>query len=283
LLSLAGSDTVWHSKVRRDFEGGKIMLGKTVRYRIALGCSIPFLALPAAADPIATRFFTTVGITATPSDFSASSFLYRSQVDFDGGAGSYDWTFKPVPVATAISISGQGATLVAPTSFPDGTTSGAVSAASPGGAGQGFLFGYDGVASSVPGDSLLTFGIIGGRYALTFTGGGTETVAAGSDYFLSIIIYGDYSSPSSHTPILYSPEYTLITNFQYFAGGGRTGVELEMPRYIQEDATISFSLLGDVAPVPEPASFALLIMGFFSLGLIRLALNRKAESRASVM
>jgi hypothetical protein len=256
------------------------MLGN-VRYKLAIGGAILFSTMSASADPVATRFFTTVGISAVGSDFSASNFLYRSQVDFDGGAGPYDWTFTPVPVATGISISGQGATAVAPASFPDGTTSGAVTTASPGGTGQGFLFGYDGVASSVPGQSLWTFGIVGGRYALTFTGGGTESVAAGSDYFLSIIISGgDWSNPLSHTPVLYSPDYTLDLDFQYFGGGNRTEVQLEMPRYLQDNATISFSLLGDAAPVPEPASYALMAMGFLSLGLLRLAL--KSERAASV-
>jgi hypothetical protein len=125
-----------------------------------------------------------------------------------------------------------------------------------------------------------TFGIVGGRYALTFTGGGTESVAAGSDYFLSIIIGGDWSNPLSHTPVLYSPDYTLDLDFQYFGGGNRTEVQLEMPRYLQDNATISFSLLGDAAPVPEPASYALMAMGFLSLGLLRLAL--KSERAASV-
>lgn len=230
----------------------------------AAGLFVAAVSGSAWAAPIAIERFSYTYITPSGADFGGSSFLYTNTVNFDTGAGTVGGTLSFRPVAFNISLYGQGATTITPTSVPDHTPSTVISVVSPGGTGQGYGFDYLGLASTVPGASFITPGIVSGRNALTFSGGGFGSVDNGARFVSIASITGDFSSPLSHTGLSFSPGYVVNENFTF--AGGQTRVVIETDNYTGVDPNLSFSLLGDAVAVPEPASFAIVGMGL--LGLI---------------
>lgn len=229
----------------------------------AAGLFVAAVSGSAWAAPIAIERFSYTYITPSGVDFGGSSFLYTNTVNFDSGAGTVGGTLSFRPVAFNIVLYGQSATTITPTSLPDHTPSTPILVTSPGGSGQGYGFDYLGLASTVPGDSFITPGIVGGKYALTFAGGGTGTVGNGARFVSIASITGDYSSAASHTGLSFSPGYVLDENFTF--AGGQTRVVVETTNYTGVDPNLSFSLLGGGVAVPEPASFAIVGMGLLGL------------------
>ncbi len=215
------------------------------------------------AAPIAIERYSYTYITPSGFDFGGSSFVYTNTVNFDSGAGTLNGTLNFRPVAFNISIYGQGSTVVTPSSVPDHTPSAVITAISPGGPGQGYGFDYRGLASTVPADGFLTPGIVGGRYALNFAGGGTGTVANGARFVSIASITGDFSDPSMHTGLSFSPGYAVEENFTY--AGGQTRVVIETTNYTGVDPNLSFALLGRASAVPEPKSLFVLAVGLLGL------------------
>lgn len=218
-----------------------------------------------AADPIERYTYTYV--TPGSADFSASSFLYNNTVNFDTVAGSIVQTINFQSVAKSIVIYGQGGTVPSVTSLPDFTPSQDVTFTSPGGTGQGYGFDYTGVATATAGLSFLTYGVVNGHYALTFTGGGTNLVDNGGRFFSSVVIDGNWSDAASRTLASFDPGYSIDQNFIYDSVSNKTTFTIETTNYQANNPTISFSLLGALAPsVPEPATWAMMIVGFGAIG-----------------
>ena len=237
--------------------------GAVMRNSLVVALFVAVGAGPGWANPIPIERFSYTYITPSGADFSGSSFFYTNTVNFDTGAGILGGTLNFRPVAFNIVLYGQGATTITPTSVPDHTPLTAISMVSPGGPGQGYGFDYLGLASTVPGASFIMPGVVGGRNALTFSGGGTGTVANGARFVSIASITGDFSSPLLHTGLSFSPGYVLDENFTF--SGGQTRVVVETNDYIGVDPNLSFSLLGGAVAVPEPASFAIVSMTLLGL------------------
>ena len=223
----------------------------------------------AQTAPTSIERYTYTYVTPGGSDFSTSSFVYNNTINFDGTAGIISPTVNFQQVATNISLYGQGATTVSSTSVPDHTPLVVETITSPGGPGQGYGFDYNGVAASTPGLSFLTFGVLGGHYALTFSGGGTNLVDLGGRFFSSVVIDGDWSDPLSHTTATFAPGYSIDTDFVYDSISDKTTFTIETNDYQTDvNPSIAFSLIGgSTGAVPELSTWAMLLTGFGGLAL----------------
>jgi hypothetical protein len=239
-----------------------------LKYSGAALAALLALGSAAKADPVipgAIERYTYTYVTPSGGDFSGSTFVYNNTINFNTDAGERDETVNFKPVATAIHVYGQGGTTVSITSIPDGTLSEDEAFTSPGGAGQGYGFDYNGTASAVFGDSFLTPGTVGGLEALLFNGGGTNLLDDGGRFLSSVIIDGDWSDPASHTAATFASGYVVDQDFVYDPIGNRTIFTVETDDYILTsppdsgiNPAISFALLGGpVGEVPEPATLAL--------------------------
>jgi hypothetical protein len=230
----------------------------------------------AQSAPGSIERYTYTYVTPGAPDFSASSFVYNNTINFDGTAGSIFPTVNFQSVATGIDLYGQGSTTIDPTSAPDHTPFVVTTIDSPGGSGQGWGFDYNGVASATAGSSFLTFGVVSGHYALTFSGGGTNLVDAGGRFLSSVIIDGDWSDPASHTTATYSAGYFIDSDFVYDSGSNKTVFTIETDDYqTGTDPSISFALLGGTAgAVPEPSTWAMMSLGLAGIGFLGLRARR---------
>lgn len=239
-----------------------------LRYLLLIAALLPAPAFAQATPGPVVRTTTTTISPGANANFSDASYVYKNDFVFDTGAGDYSFTFNFQPGATAIYLTGTGGATVVPGSAPDGTPSVLATTTLTDTRGQGMSIGYDGGASG-----FLTPGVVGGRYALTFNGGGTNILNNGGTFTSIVRILGDWSATGSHSAAVYDSSYTILDDFTF--AGGYTTFSVANTDYQGANPGISFSLLGgQVTPVPEPASWAMMIVGF---GVIGAAMRRRRQ------
>lgn len=241
--------------------------------------SFALLLMPVAAQAqsviaITERDTTTTINPGAAADFSGASYNYLNVIHFNTVAGTDGATNLTIePGAQNVTFTGLGNTVVTPPTLPAGSTGGVITAVSPGGTGQGFVFSYSG------GDNgFLSSGVMSGRYDLTFNGGGTGIVDTGGTFLSTVQILGDYSATTAHTIATFSSDYTVLQNFVYSAG--YTYFTVRTTNFQTNSPAISFSLLGASA-VPEPATWAMMLVGFGMVGATMRYRRRKGAVRVS--
>jgi hypothetical protein len=231
------------------------------------------VAAPALAVPLQlTRDTLTVVDTGAAGTFAGAQFSYSNNIGFDTGTGTLNTNLLTVPASTGISIYGLGSSVATPSSTPDGTPSTPVSVTSDGSAGSGWGFSYAGAASSVAGNSFLTNTTFGTRYALDFSGGGTNFVDLGGRFTSTVKILGDFSAASAHTAVSFGAGYALLQDFVFDAINNLTLVQVETTQYDGTNPGIHFLLLGDElrAHVPEPSMPFLMALALLALASMRM-------------
>lgn len=242
---------------------------------VGLLAAVPLLAM-AQANPIVERYTYSYVDPGASGTFAGAAVGYNNSLRMaDGFTGDALYSLSALPLATNISFYAVNGATVTPTSSPDGTPVTPVQVTGNGGNGQGWGFDYHIVASPVAGQSFLQQDVVDGHQVLRFTGGGTGLIPTGARFYSSVVIQGDWSSPVSHSPVLYGAGYSLIQDFEY--DGFFTRFTIDTSSYNGTNPSIAFYLIG--APVPEPASGALLLSG---LGLVVLLSRRRQAAGATV-
>ena len=128
----------------------------------------------------------------------------------------------------------------------------------------------------------LTYGTLGTLPTLSFSGGGGQDgpISPPIDYYVYLFLPGDWQtegiSPGDYNNVSVASGFSAPT-FSYL-GGGITEVFTSNLSFTGGDADLAFTLVGSA--VPEPSTWAMLIVGFAGLGF---AGYRKAKSGRPVL
>ena len=199
-----------------------------------------------------------------PGNFAGAGYVYNNTLNLDSNSGTVGYGLTIAAGAQGINFYGGGGTTISPASAPDFTALVPVTVTSPGGSGQFWGFDYFGGTNG-----YLSLGVLGGRNALLFSGGGSAIVEAGGRFLSSVVIAGDWSSLANRTAAAFNSNFNVLDNFSF--DGTNTRFTVETSNYLLgQNPQISFALLG--GGVPEPASWAMLIAGF---GLVGAAARRR--------
>jgi hypothetical protein len=236
-----------------------------------------FFAVSAMAQSPITRNTTTTIQVGNPN-FSSANATYANVIGFDSVAGTYSVTVNPVAASVGTYFTGFGGSTVTPATAADGSTPVAITLTSPGGAGQGYSFGYTAAVSEIPGASFITHSVSGGVNVLSFSGGGTNLLSDGGLFTSTVVISGDWSGAASHSAATFASGYSVLANFVYDSVLNVTDFAVSTSNYQDVNPGIAFDLYGSVVAVPEPSEWAMMAAGLAVLGM---ALRRRRAAHAN--
>lgn len=131
--------------------------------------------------------------------------------------------------------------------------------------------------------------VIGGRQVLHFRGGGSGLVDAGGKFTDTIYIQGNWADNAAvqngHQLNGFDPSFTVGKNFVYNPTIGYTILTLSNPNMQVASPNIDFYLFGDtasaVSAVPEPSTWAMMVLGFAGIGFMAYRRKNKADLAAA--
>lgn len=116
----------------------------------------------------------------------------------------------------------------------------------------------------------VTLGTLGSLPTLTFTAYDSEDIS-GIGYFVFAYLPGNWTtpgtSPGDYTNVSEGPGFTTPT-FTYNSSTGITTVETFTADYMGSGSNLSFTLIGSASAVPEPSTWAMMLLGFAGLGFL---------------
>jgi hypothetical protein len=147
--------------------------------------------------------------------------------------------------------------------------------------GGSFQFGYQTPNGPDFATSWTKSGVANGHKVLTFLGGGTNFDDVGAPYDLVVAISGNWSTAGTaagdHTFLGIDPSFAVISDFGYNAGLNETFF-VAHATFNGNNPGLSFNLVGQA--VPEPATWAMMLVGFGGMGAAMRSARRKQPATA---
>ena len=135
------------------------------------------------------------------------------------------------------------------------------------------------LATSTP--SGFSVGIANGLYTLELKTNGSGFVRNGGTFIESLVLAGDWSSHGTGTGqselLSIQSGFSITKNFLFDSVSNTTVFEMVNNNYNGSAASYDIVLHGDIAPVPEPETYAMLFAG---LGLLGFAGRRRKQNVA---
>jgi hypothetical protein len=226
---------------------------------------------------------TTRDYTATWSDstFSNANAVYAGSYAYAASAFTGDnFSLSLYSNATNLAYNSAGAVTISPTTAPSPpyTSPETILVSSDGTATGNWGWSYDTAAGAgLP----LSYGALGGLATLSFDVGGFDDQSQTIGYYVFVYVPGDWTTEGTSTGdyILNGVAAGFSTpTFTYDAGANTTTVET-FDASFPGDGTgpnLSFTLVGSTV-VPEPSTWAMMLVGFAGLGI---AAARSAKRKA---
>jgi len=112
----------------------------------------------------------------------------------------------------------------------------------------------------------------GGTGAQGFGGGGSNLVDPGGIFTVELFIQGQWAIGTTTGDVYLTniaQGYNVISNFVYNPNLDATVFSASTGSFDGTNPSIAFNLVGDqVSPVPEPSTWAMMILGFAGLGFM---------------
>jgi len=240
-----------------------------------LGVVLAYLTLGAAHAQQISR---TSDLTLTWSGptFSNASALYTGSNAYGPPPFTDDvYTFTPLSDATNLTFQESGGVTISSPSLTPGSpyaSSYPVTFSDSTGALGAWGWTYNT-------KDVLSYGTLGSLHTLNFSGGGSQSGAfpTSIDFFVYVYLPGDWTTAGTTTGDYY--DATVASGFStptFSYSGGLNGVTTVFTvnyDYAGTSPDLSFKLIGSA--VPEPSTWAMLLLGFAGLGY---AGYRKAKS-----
>ena len=210
------------------------------------------------------------------SAFSGASALYGGSTAWSGVFTGATWTFNVLPGATGLTFNeGDGITITSPSLTPTPPYPSTITVTFDGDGTTGEYWGWTENTAATSSGPVLTFGKLGNLETLGVSAGGSETLPGQDtpiDYYVNVFLPGNWTtegtSTGDYTGVSWNLDFSTPT-FTYDSTTNTTTVSSVDDGFIPSAGggpDLSFTLIGSTA-VPEPSTWAMLLMGFVGIGV----------------
>ncbi len=223
-------------------------------------------------------------LTWSGSAFSGASALYAGSTVWSGTFTDAPWTFQVLSNATDLMFNeGNGITITSPSPLtPTPPYPATIPVTFDGDGTIGQYWGWTENSAATSSGPVLTYGKLGSLETLTVTAGGAETLPDQTtpiDYYANVFLPGDWTTEGTSTGdydgLSWNPLFSTPT-FTYDSGTNTTTVstvDFDFIPSVGGGADLTFTLIGSA--IPEPSTWAMMLLGFTGLGFASLRSARK--------
>jgi PEP-CTERM motif len=224
-------------------------------------------------------------VTWSGSSFSGASALYGGSTVWSGVFAGETWTFNPLSNATDLMFNeGDGITITSPSLTPTPPYPPTIVVTFNGDGTTGEYWGWTENTAATSSGPVLTFGALGSLRTLNISAGGNETLPGQStpiDYYVNVFLPGNWTTEGTSTgdydDLSWNPAFSTPT-FTFDSGTNTTTIssaDYTFDPSVGGGPDLTFTLIGSA--VPEPSTWAMLIMGFVGTGFM---MRRRALAMA---
>jgi hypothetical protein len=240
------------------------------------------LSVGAANSQVIADTSSYYGVSWYNGAFSDAGWYYVGKYDFAASApfSALDYSLSLPSNAQNLSYSEHGGTTISPLTAPSPPYSSPETIViSDDGSSGGWGWYY---AAGAGIGQPISYGKLGDLSTLNFELDGNETSGQTIGYSVEVVLPGDWATPGTETGnyILNGVAEGFSTpTFMY--EGGLTVVSTQDLGYLGNGAIpiLSFTLIGQ--PIPEPSTWAMMLIGFAGLGFLGWRGSQKTAGRAA--